>query len=211
MDCPSADWTGILLAGGQSQRMGQDKRHMSVSCLQNRSLLEHSSLLLSQLCAQRVVLVGAAAEQNLPAGFQPVVDRQPGMGPLPAICDCLQTITTPFALTIPVDMPCLQPQQLRQLMLDFERSEASEGACFTLDGNHRPTFPLLAKQEFATSLAAEIAAGQVRLFQGLRAAGASHVQPQWPQADSCSPNPFVNLNRPTDVDHLESGFQQNRP
>lgn len=211
MDCPSADWTGILLAGGQSQRMGLDKRHMSVSCLESHSLLEHASHLLAQLCQQKLVLVGNAQESHLPAGFHVVADRQPGTGPLPAISDCLQEITTPFALIIPVDMPCLRTEQMRELMLGFVQQSTPSAACFVLDAEQRPTFPLVARQEFAASLAAEVAAGQVRLFRGLRAAGAVEVKPQWQLADSCGPDPFLNLNRPTDVESLESGFKQNRP
>lgn len=211
MDCPSADWTGILLAGGQSKRMGRDKRHMSVSGLHDKSLLDHASQLLEQLCLERVVLVGDAQEANLPSGFRVVADRQSGSGPLAAISDSLRDIHTPFALVIPVDMPCLRAPQMHELMLRFVRKSNSPAALFVLDTDQRPTFPLLAKREFGASLAAEVAAGQVRLFQGLRAAGAAEVKPQWQHSDSSGPDPFLNLNRPTDVAILESGQTPKRP
>jgi molybdopterin-guanine dinucleotide biosynthesis protein A len=211
MDCPSADWTGVLLAGGQSKRMGSDKRHMKVSVLRSQSLLEHSSQLLAQLCQFKVVSVASAQEPNLPDGFCAVADRHPGKGPLFAISDCLQEIKTPFALIIPVDMPCLRTEHLKDLMLSFEQGNRASAACFVLNREQRPTFPLLATQEFAASLAAEVAAGQVRLFQGLRAAGAKEVEPQWQLDDSCGPDPFLNLNRPIDVETLEADTQQDRP
>lgn len=202
-DCPAVNWTGLLLAGGQSKRMGVDKRHMVSASLDGRSLMEHAAALLASLCGHLQILVAADHEANLPDGFSAIIDRTPGQGPLPAISDALQQLQTPFAVVLPVDMPCLDAASVAAWMSSFE-NHSRETAQFTLDASQRPTFPLLIRQEFRTSLAAELESGQVRLFQGLRAAGAVGFAPKCDQADCSNPSPFLNLNRPADLERLEA-------
>jgi len=205
MDCPSPEWTGILLAGGKSTRMGVDKRHLVLRCL-NQSLMENAGQLLASLCAERLILVPTFSEPNLPVGFIPLPDRCPGEGPLQALSDCLLRINTAYALVIPVDMPNLRTDQLLPLMHSMMRSDFGGLARFVLDSTQRPTFPLFVKQEFATPLAAEMASGQVRLFQALRAAGAEETSPDWPLAPNRGSDALINLNHPADLKTLESGF-----
>jgi molybdopterin-guanine dinucleotide biosynthesis protein A len=210
IDCPAKTWTALLLAGGQSRRMGVDKRHLVSDSLQGRSLMDHAAQQLASLCGNLQVLIAESTESNLPAGFTTVIDRTPGQGPLPAICDALEQLQTPFALILPVDMPCLTTAALRAWMRSFEELP-DRPAQFALTPDQRPTFPLLVRQEFRSSLAAELDSGQVRLFQGLRAAGAVGLEPSWPQAESSKPNPFLNLNRPADFERLESEHKSSHP
>jgi molybdopterin-guanine dinucleotide biosynthesis protein A len=190
--------------------MGTDKRHMSISCLRSRSLMDHAASMLRSLCTQGLVLVPPGEEAGLPTGFTPVADRQPGQGPLLAISDALESLSTSFALVMPVDMPCLRVEQIRELMSAFATAGEGVSARFLLDDGSRPTFPLVLRRQFAAPLAAEVDDGQVRLFQGLRAAGAVAVSPRWQQPGSCGPDPFLNLNRPADIEVLEEGLRASR-
>ena len=204
--CPSFEWTGILLAGGKSTRMGVDKRHLALRCLNQQSLMENAGQLLASLCAERLVLVPTLAELNLPVGFSPLADGRPGQGPLQALSDSLLRIHTAYALVIPVDMPNLRADQLLPWMHSMTQPDFGGLARFVLDSRQRPTFPLIAKQEFAAPLAAEVAKGQVRLFPALRAAGADATSPDWQLAHGSGFDPLLNLNHPADIETLESGF-----
>ncbi|MCP4093156.1 MAG: molybdenum cofactor guanylyltransferase [Planctomycetes bacterium] len=210
LDCPAAQWTALLLAGGQSKRMGTDKRHLVSDSFEGRSLMEHTAHLMGALCAERFVLVASDQEADLPSGFTALADRTPGQGPLPAICNALEQLQTPLALILPVDMPCLTDASVRAWMRSFEKHSECP-AQFLLDSEQRPTFPLLVRQEFRTSLAAELESGQVRLFQGLRAAGAAALTPVRQQTPSTNPNPFLNLNQPADLERLESENKPSQP
>jgi molybdopterin-guanine dinucleotide biosynthesis protein A len=190
--------------------MGTDKRHLVPKALNGRSLMEHSADLLAALCGHLRILVSCDTEADLPPAFIPIVDRLPGQGPLPAINDGLRELQTPFALILPVDMPCLEKSRLRAWMQSFE-AMVDRHAQFSLDENQRPTFPLLLRKEFRTSLAVELEGGQVRLFQGLRAAGAVALAPDRQGAEGCSLNPFLNLNRPADLERLESDISSSQP
>jgi len=190
--------------------MGTDKRHLSVSCVEGKSLMEHAGQMLASLCVELSVLVADSAEQGLPEGFTVHADGTPGAGPLAALADNLSGLRTPFALILPVDMPCLQHGQLQELMSLISQPTCTTEALFIQDESGRPTFPLVAKREFAASLAAEVRQGQVRLFQGLRAAGASGVTPDWLLPGTCGPDPLLNLNSPEDIETLESGLNSPR-
>ena len=102
---------GILLAGGQSRRMGEDK----ATLLFNRvSMLERQRGLLEPLCDLTLV---SRNEDGC------IKDTHVGMGPLAGIHSCLKTaLNDPVGfevkqvLIIAVDMPLLTTQLLARLL-----------------------------------------------------------------------------------------------
>lgn len=110
-----AKLTGIVLAGGRSRRMGQDK-----------ASLVFDGITLLQRCVDRVapavdelVLVGApgrplpAVTSDLPVRL--VEDPIEGEGPLMGIAVGLAEAIAPVAVVVAVDMPLLEPELLRLL------------------------------------------------------------------------------------------------
>ncbi|MGL4766770.1 MAG: molybdenum cofactor guanylyltransferase [Formosimonas sp.] len=97
---------GIVLAGGQSRRMGQDKallRHAS-----GQTWLAHSVELLEALCSE-VWVSGRAGERG-------IMDEQPLAGPAAAIAHCARVLPDDVLLIIPVDLPWLTTSALLELM-----------------------------------------------------------------------------------------------
>ena len=107
----------VVLAGGQSSRMGQNKAAMFSSKLQN-SLLGHCTQLLAQLTDVNVLVSG----ENEVGG---IADILPQRGPLSGIHAVLAHIDlfTPITgfLFVPVDMPNLTITTLNNL-LEFGRT-----------------------------------------------------------------------------------------
>ncbi|KFZ30749.1 hypothetical protein IDSA_09530 [Pseudidiomarina salinarum] len=97
--------TGVILAGGQSRRMGRDKALLPLA---GRTLLEHMQSLLAQAGVSEILI-----SRNQP-GF--ITDSYPGKGPLAGLAAVLPYCTTPQLLVVPVDMPLLQPRMLCQLL-----------------------------------------------------------------------------------------------
>lgn len=100
---------GVVLAGGKSSRMGQDKALLEYH---GQTLLQHTEHTLQSCCDE----VWISGRQH---GRRAVQDRFPGRGPVAAIhavCDQLRvTGINASVVFVPVDMPLLQPALLDAL------------------------------------------------------------------------------------------------
>ena len=112
----SAAFTGVVLAGGRSSRMGRDKAALVVD---GRTLLDRAIDALHAAGAARVIVAGG--------GRATVVDRVAGQGPVGGIASVLATGVEGAVLVMPVDMPGLEAGALRQLVDALADAPA---ACF---------------------------------------------------------------------------------
>ncbi|MFI5253851.1 MAG: molybdenum cofactor guanylyltransferase [Candidatus Limnocylindrales bacterium] len=110
--------TGIVLAGGRSQRFGSDKLAAEV---RGRPLLQHPILALAACCDRIIVAVSATgAEPPLPwdAGVpvRVVRDAVPDAGPVAGLLAGLEAAETPLVLVAGGDQPDLRPALLMLLV-----------------------------------------------------------------------------------------------
>ncbi|MCS7221758.1 MAG: molybdenum cofactor guanylyltransferase [Anaerolineae bacterium] len=107
-------FTAVILAGGQSRRMGQDKAWLDAG---GRPLLVHVAERLQNLAAE-VIVVRAAPTTPLPALPARVIeDRYPGMGPLAGLHAGLSASATSWIFAVACDMPLLHQALIRYLAL----------------------------------------------------------------------------------------------
>jgi molybdopterin-guanine dinucleotide biosynthesis protein A len=106
------DVTGVVLAGGQSRRMGRDKALLELS---GETLLERTVHLLSSICGE-VLVIGRDASSPATSGACALPDDQPGLGPLGGIATALRALRTERAFFVACDMPLLQPDLIRYLI-----------------------------------------------------------------------------------------------
>ncbi|GAB57929.1 MAG: molybdenum cofactor guanylyltransferase [Pseudomonadota bacterium] len=110
-------FSALILAGGQSSRMGQDKALLQ---LNGQSLLAHM---------QQVALDSGAVEvlvsRNLP-GF--IADNTPQQGPLAGILAALQHCSSSQLLVLPIDTPLLTVTSVQRLL-----QHANGAACYFSD------------------------------------------------------------------------------
>ena len=115
---------GLVLAGGQSRRMGQDKALMRY---QGRTLIDNASLLLQSASCDKVLI-----SRNTP-GF--LNDKIEDAGPLSGVHAVLDALSQSDnhngnpceLLVLPVDMPQMTPELLRILV---SRGREAEKACY---------------------------------------------------------------------------------
>lgn len=115
---------GLVLAGGQSRRMGQDKALMRY---QGRTLIDNASLLLQSASCDKVLI-----SRNAP-GF--LNDKIEDAGPLSGVHAVLDALSQSGnhngnpceLLVLPVDMPQMTPELLRILV---SRGREAEKACY---------------------------------------------------------------------------------
>jgi molybdopterin-guanine dinucleotide biosynthesis protein A len=97
------DCTAIILAGGDSQRMGRDKANL---LLGEQTLLQRVIATMQQVFPFVIVSVRQPRpEINLPQ----VCDEQLNAGPLAGLVASLSRITTPWAFVVACDMPFVEP------------------------------------------------------------------------------------------------------
>jgi len=109
----------VLLAGGQSRRMGRDKAQLQLP--DGQTLLQRAESLLRSLCASEAVqFLPPLISGDRPGG---VADSASGRGPLGglhSVCEYLpeKNVACDALLAIPVDMPFLHAELLEKLCLE---------------------------------------------------------------------------------------------
>ena len=104
------DVTGVLLAGGNSRRMGEDKRYLVVG---EQTLLERGLAVLHSLF-QEVLVVIAQDSLPLKVAARVVRDLVPDCGSLGGLYTGLTQATTPYIFVAACDMPFLDPAVITQ-------------------------------------------------------------------------------------------------
>jgi len=104
------DVTGVLLAGGKSRRMGEDKRYLVVG---EQTLLARGLTVLRSIF-QEVLVVIAQDSPPLDVGARVVRDRVPNCGSLGGLYTGLTQATTPYIFVVACDMPFLDPAVIAQ-------------------------------------------------------------------------------------------------
>lgn len=106
------DVTGVLLAGGKSRRMGEDKRFVLVG---QRTLLERSCHILSELFDQVCVVI-AQDSPSLQVEVPVIRDRIPDCGSLGGLYTGLRWAKTQHIFLAACDMPFLNPDVIRHMV-----------------------------------------------------------------------------------------------
>jgi molybdenum cofactor guanylyltransferase len=103
------DFIGVVLAGGRSSRMGTNKAFLEY---RGKPLIEHMMYILEQAGAKEVWVSGSLA------GYPCIPDKGKFEGPALAMCHvlkCSRRSDVSGVLFVPVDMPALTPDLLREL------------------------------------------------------------------------------------------------
>ena len=110
------DASAIVLAGGVSRRLGQDKRRLKLWGTAGPTLLEHTVEILVRLCADVIVVLNDPEEwRDLPARL--VTDTYPDSGSLGGIYSGLVAATNNYALVVASDMPFLSADLIRAMLM----------------------------------------------------------------------------------------------
>jgi len=103
------DCTAIIMAGGDSHRMGTDKANVALG---EKTLLQSVIATMQQLFPQVIVSV---RQPRAGIDWPQVCDEQPDGGPLAGLVASLGQITTPWAFMVACDMPFVVPEVVELL------------------------------------------------------------------------------------------------
>jgi molybdopterin-guanine dinucleotide biosynthesis protein A len=104
-------YTGIILAGGQSSRMGKEKGLIQ---WKGKTLIENAIAILSPLCEH--IFISANNDHFDSFGYPVVGDLFPDCGPMGGIFSALTKSETLNNIVIPSDTPFVTPALYRYLI-----------------------------------------------------------------------------------------------
>ena len=104
--------TGIILAGGQSRRMGADKAFL---VLDGQRLIERVLRVLQQVCGE-IIIVSSDTGPYEALGVRAVSDSLRGFGAIAGLHAGLQAMGTDLGVAVAVDMPFLSSPLLRAMV-----------------------------------------------------------------------------------------------
>ncbi|MFT4542753.1 MAG: molybdopterin-guanine dinucleotide biosynthesis protein A [Planctomycetota bacterium] len=182
----------VILCGGNSRRMGQDKALLRFG---RQSLLERAITIVSPV-ASRVALACGKSERYRELGLPLLLDEDNEAGPLGGMRVALRGAERPWVLVLACDMPRVVPQMYEELLakvvlddLDvclFEHSAGQEPLCAVLS------------QACLDSIDAALAAGERRAtsFWNYPTADGRALRIGTIAADARTSNSLQNLNTP---------------
>jgi molybdopterin-guanine dinucleotide biosynthesis protein A len=140
----------VLLAGGESRRMGTDK---PTFLFRGKPLWQVQLETLRKLRPAEIFLSARTDPSWRPNDVQFVADIPPSRGPLSGIAASLVKIDTSHLLALAIDMPFMTENYLHSIC---DAIEPGKGVVAKIDNRAEPlaaVYPLEAEIEFRTALA----------------------------------------------------------
>lgn len=198
------NFTAVILAGGQSRRMGHDKAFLP---FEGRPLIEHSVRVVRDAGAGEVLISGRAGQDFSALDYPVLHDRTPDGGPLGGIERGLEAANHELVLVLAVDLPHMTPGFLRWLIDPSSNGTSSgadgprpAGAVPLVQGDLEPLaafYPKRAQEVARRKLAQRKCAAREFADTCIKQGLASRV-PVAVSHERC----FLNWNTPSDVSGL---------
>jgi molybdopterin-guanine dinucleotide biosynthesis protein A len=181
--------TLIVLAGGQSRRMGRDKARLPVD---GRTLLEHVVERLSPVVDEVLVAGGDRVKAGL--RFRAVADQLPGRGPLSGMLAGFQAASSPHAWVVACDLPEVEPALANLLFSAVGRQDA---AVPRVGGRAQGTCAVY-RVDLAPRVRDALAAGRGSILSLLHGSSVHYIEEDALRNVDPSLRSFRNLNTPED-------------
>ncbi|MCA1660571.1 MAG: molybdenum cofactor guanylyltransferase [Verrucomicrobiaceae bacterium] len=183
-------FSAVLLAGGESRRMGRDK---AAVVFQEEPLWRRQLRVLRDLGPEKVFVSARTPSTWLPDHTELLLDEPPSRGPLSGLTKALAEMQTTHLLVLAVDMPFVTREQLQLLC-----GEATEG-CGVVPTIRERAEPLAAvyPREAAPDFIAALAGPDLSLQPLVRKLAAAGKVKLWPVQD-VDANLYRSVNEPGD-------------
>ena len=197
MNLTNSDFTGYVLAGGRSSRMGEDKALLETD---GAALVERAAAELAgaRLAPVKVVVNAGQTEvfrRRFPA-LEFVTDIYPERGALGGLHAALADCRTAYAVLLAVDLPFVTGAALEKLVAEASRAPAAAIVPQQADGRLQPLAAVYRAADCRPAVEAQLAADGSLSMRDLLARIDHRTIPQ--TALAADEKLFFNLNRPDD-------------
>jgi molybdopterin-guanine dinucleotide biosynthesis protein A len=195
--------SGVLLAGGKSRRMGQDKRNLMIS---GKSLFHHVLHVLESVFSEIIIVMATISSVVDKMNHRVVTDLIPDKGSAGGLYTGLTFSSNPQVFAVACDMPFLNPAVIQKVC---SLSFSTDVTMVKLSNGLHPMHSVYSKQCLPV-LRRMINADQLRIQDLLlqkdlktKILGQEVVQEIDPQFKS-----FLNVNTPADLEVAERLIRQ---
>jgi molybdopterin-guanine dinucleotide biosynthesis protein A len=188
----------VLLAGGESRRMGRDKATLIFG---EKPLWKNQLELLRKLRPSEIFVSARTDPSWRPADIQFVADAEPSRGPLSGLAASLTRMRSNHLLALAIDMPFMSEQCLRRIC---RKMEHGRGVVPIIEDRAEPlsaVYPAEVAADFCAALKGTDFSLQA-LIKKLVQAGTLYIYPVTKDEERF----YRNVNRETDL----SGFSEKR-
>ncbi|MDH5184461.1 MAG: molybdenum cofactor guanylyltransferase [Gammaproteobacteria bacterium] len=193
--------TGVVLAGGQGRRMGgKDKGLLDFS---GQTLIEHVLQVLSPQV--NGFIINANRNQQRYATYGQVISDSISdfAGPLAGMLAAMEYVDTRYILSVPCDSPFLPEDLVERMWNELNKHHASIAVAH--DGNRlQPVFAMIDTQ-LQDSLRNYLLSGERKIDLWFKQQNMITVD------FSDSPDTFININRPEELNAEAHRHQELRP
>ncbi len=199
------DITGVVLAGGQGQRMGGVDKGWVLFL--EEPLIVHALRRLEPQVGALIINANRELTRYRALGHRVVSDESsaegttPYAGPLAGVLTAMRTCTTPWIVTVPCDSPYLPGDLVARMVKAVVRTNTmhSLATAITPSARDHPGHPVFSlwHRRLAADLAAYLDSGGRSMHEWLKQQGALHV----PFDDDTA---FANLNTMQELEELQS-------
>jgi molybdenum cofactor guanylyltransferase len=188
--------SAVLLAGGKSRRMGQDK---AAILFRNAPLWQIQLDLLRKLQLQEIFVSAQFDPPWRPADVEFVPDDQPSRGPLSGIAAALSRVNGGHLLALAIDVPFMTESYLRSLC---ERVQRGLGVVPVIENRAEPLAAIYPRDAYDAVVGALAGSDfSLQTFVGKLVATGKLQAIQVSEEEKAL---FRNLNEPGDVRPLTS-------
>jgi molybdopterin-guanine dinucleotide biosynthesis protein A len=131
--------TAIIMAGGDSRRMGIDK---SMLLIKGRPIIEHICRQLRGTFSQ-ILISSDEVEKLAFLGFKIIPDKMPGQGPLMGIASALEASANELNFVVACDIPYIDIRLVRKMLAEAQAADMVIPR--TGNGKYEPLFAVYHK------------------------------------------------------------------
>ncbi|HZE12750.1 MAG TPA: molybdenum cofactor guanylyltransferase [Chthoniobacterales bacterium] len=189
-------FSAVLLAGGESRRMGRDKATIEI---EGQPLWKRQLELLRSLEPRQVLISARTRPEWLPENVESLLDDPPSRGPLSGLTKALGAMTTTHLIALAVDMPFMNGEQLLALL------NAAAAGCGVVPIVDEQAEPLAAiyPTEAASDFAAELSGSDFSLQRIVRQLAANGRIRLMPISETDAPL-YSSVNTPGDLSEFNA-------
>lgn len=192
-DEPAVGLAGVILAGGQSRRMGEPKAGIRLP--NGQTMLEHLLAVMAAVVPK--IVVSGSSTGISPSGFSDVIllpDETPNEGPLSAINTVLKSGLAQHYLVLSCDQALILSEDLQALLSATPPEHL--GFFEAPDGQGLDPFPALLPAAFACETTEAFQQGE----RSLRRLIQKTTRPRyWVSASAAQVHRLQSLNTPADL------------
>ncbi len=112
------DITGIILSGGKSSRLGEEK---GLATFNGKPLVSYAIDVLKPICSKLIISANNQIDEYEKYGYDVIRDEISGVGPMGGILTCLKKSESRFNLVLSCDTPFMSTAVFEYLLESADR------------------------------------------------------------------------------------------